>query len=366
MRRRQRAPAGRPQLTEGGNHSTRRGFRPGGWHTQDRNHPRRSPGANARRLPSLLRTNRQAERRKAQPLPRTGPALRLRSSRNAPLGSISQHRRSSTGRDSLQRRILHPWHLPSASSGCAGALVRQAPLALRKSRPGSRRIRRRSLLRVCPQHRGRTAGPRWTAARLLHRDSLGRRYAPDPVPSPARNRRGLDAGDRSRGPATGSQQGGELPLVQLAQPHRGQTRRHRGIPNLRPGIEPSHPCPAERRNPLRQESGRAHDPGEAGCKADGSGNARNLGRFESERAPLAFAVRTSQSRQDRGAHQTGRCNQRRVANQRAPTAEINLRPEPNCRARRVTQQAGASPGARQELVAAGNHPGVIGPVPRTG
>ena len=108
MRRRQRAPAGRPQLTEGGNHSTRRGFRPGGWHTQDRNHPRRSHGANARRLPSLLRTNRQAERRKAQPLPRTGPALRLRSSRNAPLGSISQHRRSSAGRDSLQWRILHP------------------------------------------------------------------------------------------------------------------------------------------------------------------------------------------------------------------------------------------------------------------
>ncbi len=147
---------------------------------------------------------------------------------------------------------------------------------------------------------------RSTGQGLLVRGGLPRAYfiglggedrsAPDPVPGPARLRRRFDRRDRSRQSATGRQQARVLPPVQFAHAHRGPTRRRRRIPPSATGRRAAPARPAQRRTALRQ-SGRAFGAGKARRETHRSRHARNLGRLERERAPLALAVRTPQSRE---------------------------------------------------------------------
>ncbi len=71
-------------------HRARRGIVAGRRHAEDRDHARRSAGTDARRLPAVLRDRRQAHRRKAQPVPRAGPALCFRSRRHASSGGVPE------------------------------------------------------------------------------------------------------------------------------------------------------------------------------------------------------------------------------------------------------------------------------------
>ena len=85
-------------------------------------------------------------------------------------------------------------------------------------------------------------------------------------------------------------------------------RRSRRIPRARRGSP--HPRAAQRRHPLRQESGRAAHPGETRRAAHRNRHARNLVRIEDQRQSLASAVRAAQSRRRTRAAQARRGRRR--------------------------------------------------------
>ena len=93
---------------------------------EDRDPARRGAGAGARRLPAVHRARRGAQGREAQPVPRTGPALRFRPRRDAPPECVPGADRAGARRHPVQRRLLHSGDSARPRGGCGGALVRTA------------------------------------------------------------------------------------------------------------------------------------------------------------------------------------------------------------------------------------------------
>ena len=112
---------------------------------------------------------------------------------------------------------------------------------------------------------------------------------------------GVDPRDRSGESATGGQQAGVVPAVQLADAHRRQAGRRGGVLARRTQDLHLHaPLHAVMRF---GKSGRAAGAGEAGRAADGSRHARDLGGFERDsdhRWRLQFELRKTAAAEPRG------------------------------------------------------------------
>ena len=136
---------------------------------QNGNHARRSARTHARRFSADHPARRKAEGRKAQPVPRTRPALCFRPGDQPPSLGVPRIGEPGARRHPLQRRLLHSGDLPHARRRRSRKLVRQAAGDFRESRSRSGRRQRRGLLFIRPVHRLGRAGSRRTAARLLRR-----------------------------------------------------------------------------------------------------------------------------------------------------------------------------------------------------
>ena len=139
----------------------------------------------------FTRARRSAEGREAQPLPRTRPALRFRSRHHAPPERLPR-----TSAAQAPDAILFnggffiPEILPRARGRRRRRMVRPPSRDPRESRSRSRRRARRGLLLLRALHRQRRAGPRRSAAHVLHRPRrAARRQVPRRLPGAARRRR---------------------------------------------------------------------------------------------------------------------------------------------------------------------------------
>ena len=189
--------AQRPQPEERRDHRAGRGLVADRQVAQDRDPARGGAGTGARGLPAVHRARRRAQGRKAQPVPRAGPALRLRPGHHAPPQRVPGTRRPGARRHPVQRRLLHPGDSARARGRRGGPLVRPPSGDLREHRSRPRRGARRGLLLLRALHRQRRAGARRPAADLLHRAGrAARRQVPGRLPGAARRRGGR--GHRNR------------------------------------------------------------------------------------------------------------------------------------------------------------------------
>ena len=270
------------------------------------------------------------------------PMSPIRPSRGIWRRFSSAQRRRQARRDSVQRRLLHSRDLPAARRRCDGALVRPAPADLRKSRSGSGGRGRRGVLFLRQGHRRGLAGARRTAARVLRRHRReAKRFAWCPRGAEEGQTIELDSQDlhlvankpvsfRLYSSLTRVDDRGRATCSQFAETD--DLHLH---------------APLERRDPLRQ-SRRAPGAGEAARAADRSRDARNLGRFENQRASLAPAIRVAQDRDARQGCKARGGGQRRSLSRRRKRCIDAAFQRGHARARGAAGQAGtdARPGAQ--------------------
>ena len=137
---------------------------------EDRDPARRGAGTGARRLPAVHRARRGAQGREAQPVPRTGPALRFRPRHHAPPECVPGTDRAGARRHPVQRRLLHPGDSARARGGCGGAMVRHGVRRFWRTRDLDLAVARGAAYYSYVRSTGqRRAGARRPAADLLHR-----------------------------------------------------------------------------------------------------------------------------------------------------------------------------------------------------
>ena len=276
-----------PQPQERRNHRARRRIVADRRRAQDRDHARRSARTDARRFSADHAARRNAQGREAQPVPRTGPALRFRPGHQPP--SVGFLERAGQAPDAIlfnggffipeicRKRVadvLENWY------GKRPEIFENRDLDLAVASGAAYYSYVRSTGAAC-----------WFAAACRAPTTSASNDSTAVCLVPARRRRRRQRRSRSRRSATGRQQARVVPPASALSP----------APTISPAKsfefadgEETPPARAARSGDSLRQRRRAAGSGEAGRAADGNRHARNLVRFEDQRQPLASAVPASQ------------------------------------------------------------------------